>query len=156
VATPDLKQKFEELLARDPRFSKDAYAVVQDAIKWAEAEHTKPDHSLRHVTARQILEALRDMARQECGGGARDCLAALGIKSSDDVGEIVYNLASIGAIATAANDSRTDFTGIFDFEREFELLGSDVWVRAWGIAVIASVLLFIVYAILKVVQATGR
>ena len=147
MANPELQKKFEELLARDTRYPAKAYAVVQDAIKCAQAVRTDPDDPLRHVTARQILEALSHLAKLEFGNGARECLAAVGIKTSDDVGEIVYNLVSIGGMATTENDSRADFTGTFDLDRELRSSSnSTIWVYAWGIAVIVSLILVLAFA----------
>jgi uncharacterized repeat protein (TIGR04138 family) len=156
VATPELQRRFEELLARDARYPEQAYALIQQAARRAHAEQPQPDGSLRHVTARALLEALRDDAIGAWGGDARDCLAALGIKTSDDVGEIVYNLVGIGRMATTEGDSRAQFTGTFDFEKEFPNSRHPAWVTVWGVALVISLLLVLAFVARHLAQALTR
>jgi uncharacterized repeat protein (TIGR04138 family) len=158
IATnPELRRKFDELRERDSRYPERAYVVVQDAIKCAQADHPPTDDSPRHVSARQILEALLLIAKQEWGNGARECLSSLGIKTSDDVGEIIYNLVDIGAMATTEEDSRADFTGAFDFEQELRpSSNSTIWVYAWGIALIVSVALVLIFGMRDLLHMIGH
>lgn len=43
----------------------------------------------------------------------------MGIRSTSDLGEIVYNLIASGDLEKAPSDSRTDFDNLFDFEAAF-------------------------------------
>jgi uncharacterized repeat protein (TIGR04138 family) len=125
-------------------------------MKLAQALHTEPSISLRHITAQQLLEALRDFTKEKCGGDAREYLNMIGIKSSADVGEIVFNLIGIGALAKTEKDSRADFTNSFDFEREFRHPGSTIWVNVWLAAVAISFVLALVFAARDLFRAFAR
>ena len=51
---------------------------------------------------------------------APEVLAQLGIRTTSDIGDIVYNLISIGEISQAENDTREDFDDVFDLGEELE------------------------------------
>jgi len=40
-----------------------------------------------------------------------------GIRSTSDIGNIVYNLIASGDLEATPNDSRADFDNVFDFDR---------------------------------------
>ena len=47
---------------------------------------------------------------------AKTVLGTWGIKSTDDLGEIVYNLIKVDLMKKSDNDRREDFDSVFDFE----------------------------------------
>ena len=47
-------------------------------------------------------------------------LAHWGIRSTSDIGEIVYNLIAAGDLEKTPSDSRSDFDNVFDFETAFK------------------------------------
>jgi uncharacterized repeat protein (TIGR04138 family) len=42
-----------------------------------------------------------------------------GLRSTSDLGEIVYNLIASGDLEKTPSDARADFDAVFDFETEF-------------------------------------
>jgi len=152
----ELKQRFEDLLSRESKYPRHAYYLVQQATNLARDGRLAPDGSLHHVSARELLEALRDHAVRKWGNDARDFLAAIGIKTSDDVGEIVYNLVAIGGMRTSEKDSRAEFTGTFDFEQEFPKSPGSKWTTAWSIAVVVAVVIVLGFAARDLWRAMAR
>src|SRR5690349_11057491 len=114
-----LRDDLAGVLARDSRYTIGAYAFVFEAL-----EHTK--HLRRvararardrrrgarpsgHVTGRELCMGLRDLALKQYGLMAMTVLAQWGIRSTSDIGEIVYNLIASGDFEKTPSDSRTDF-----------------------------------------------
>lgn len=122
-----LRDELAAVLARDPRYTIQAYAFVFESL-----EHTKqrkraakprprprrgrrPDYS-NHVSGRDLCEGARDLALRNFGLMALAVLAQWGIRSTSDLGEIVYNLIASGDLEKTPEDSRADFDGVFDWE----------------------------------------
>ena len=42
-----------------------------------------------------------------------------GVKATSDIGDIVFTLVDMGLLVSQPQDSRTDFLGVFEFERAF-------------------------------------
>ena len=70
------------------------------------------------------------MALAQYGLMAKAVLRKWGIRSTSDLGEIVYNLIASGDLEKTPADSRSDFDDVFDFEetlvRDFTLTLDDV------------------------------
>ena len=127
--------KLRKLLEEDPRFSLGAYAFVQEALQFAQrelqlgevqpsddaGESPEPDAAAAepHLTGQQLCEAARQLALSQYGMLARHVLRNWGIRSTNDIGEIVYNLIRIGLFKKSKNDRREDFDDVFDFDEAF-------------------------------------
>ena len=46
-------------------------------------------------------------------------LAAWGVRTTDDLGEIVFNMIDIGQMRKTRKDKREDFHGVYDFDEAF-------------------------------------
>ena len=124
-----------KLLCEDRRFKLEAYQFVREALEFAQevlglglAEEgaRRPDgRPLRHVSGQDLCHAVRELAHKQFGLLARHVLSSWGIRSTSDVGEIVYNLIKIGEMSKSEHDRREDFDDVFDFEqalvKEFEI-----------------------------------
>ena len=121
-----LRDDLAGVLARDARYPIHAYAFVLEAL-----EHTKtlkiksrarlrgrgkPSRKAWHVSGRELCEGARDLALMHYGLMALTVLSLWKIRSTSDIGEIVYNLIASGDLEKTANDSRPDFNDVFDFE----------------------------------------
>jgi len=111
-----------ELLKRDPRFPYEAYEFVLAATVYAQRklfpERSEDRPAPRHITARQLLDALCDLAVEQFGRLAPVVLQQWGIRRTDDVGDIVFNLIAIEAMSKTDQDSRSDFADVFDLHQE--------------------------------------
>ncbi|MCL2744761.1 MAG: hypothetical protein FWE67_13010, partial [Planctomycetaceae bacterium] len=135
---------FPELLKSDRRYRRESYVFVCEALEYAQrvlklgrdaANEPMPEELLaeyeelqslqkqedlrqrqrQHISGQDLCWAARDYAVRQYGPMAETVLSSLGIRKTDDIGEIVYNLISIGQMRKTAEDSRDDFNGVFDF-----------------------------------------
>jgi uncharacterized repeat protein (TIGR04138 family) len=126
---PDNTRTFDEhirdLCKQDPRFPRGAYEFCFEVLDFtikAAAQNGDPQRTqpvTRHVSARQLLDGLRDYALQEFGPMARLTLKRMGITSCPDLGDIVFNLVNAGLLSKQARDKREDFNTGYDFDTAF-------------------------------------
>lgn len=115
-------QTFDEKIAglchKDPRFTRGAYEFLFEALDFTMRDLARENCAAagRHVTARELLEGLRDYALQEFGPLAFLTLRRMGLTSCDDVGDIVFLLVGCGLLAKKPTDRRRDFSRVYDFE----------------------------------------
>jgi uncharacterized repeat protein (TIGR04138 family) len=125
-----------KLLCEDDRYKLEAYQFVRAGLAYAQdalglgqeparEEKGAGGRPLRHVTGQDLCHGLRDFAHEQFGLLARHVLASWGIRSTGDIGEIVYNLIKIGEMTKSEHDRREDFDDVFDFEqalvKDFEI-----------------------------------
>ena len=77
---------------------------------------TKQEEEERHLTGQQLCEAIRLYALEQFGYMAKCVLNSWGIRSTGDLGELVFNLIRIGQMRKRPEDRREDFENVFDFE----------------------------------------
>ncbi len=83
------------------------------------ADDSSTERSSHHVTGQQLCESVRRFALEEYGLLARRVLDGWGIRSTHDLGEIVYHLIQIGWMSKTSSDRLEDFDNVFDFDTEF-------------------------------------
>jgi uncharacterized repeat protein (TIGR04138 family) len=136
-----LREDLARVLARDSRYSFDAYLFVLEALEFTKTQKRKARTRSRgprrasgtyahHVTGAELCHGARSMALQHYGLMAMALLGIWGIRSTSDIGEIVYNLIAAGDLEKTPSDSRSDFDNVYDFEtafrREYVLALDDV------------------------------
>jgi uncharacterized repeat protein (TIGR04138 family) len=125
-----LRDDLAGVLARDPRYSIQAYAFVLEALDFTKKSlkkrrqarsrsSGKPLVAAQHVSGRELCEGARRLALAQYGLMALTVLGLWGIHSTADLGEMVYNLIASGDLEKTPNDSRADFDDVFDFETAF-------------------------------------
>ncbi len=120
-----LRDELAGVLARDPRYSIHAYAFVFETIEYtknlkkrarAKARRGRRPSGPRHVSGRELCEGARLLALAHYGMMAMAVLGQWGIRSTSDLGDIVYNLIASGDLERSPADERADFDHVFDFE----------------------------------------
>lgn len=61
----------------------------------------------------------RQYAQQQYGYLARTVLGTWGIRTTADLGEIVFNMIKIGQMRKTRKDKREDFHNVYDFAEAF-------------------------------------
>jgi uncharacterized repeat protein (TIGR04138 family) len=114
-------EELEKIIAKDPRYPREAYVFVREALDHTQKMVGKPakDDAPRHVSGQQLLEGVRDFALQQYGPMTMTVLAEWGIQRCEDVGEIVFNMVENSLLAKTDQDSREDFRSGYDFETAF-------------------------------------
>jgi len=114
-------EELEKIVAKDPRYTREAYAFVREALDHTQRTSAKPakDDAPRHVTGQELLGGIRDYALQQYGPMTLMALNEWGIHRCEDFGEIVFNMVENSLLAKTDNDTRDDFKGGYDFEQAF-------------------------------------
>ncbi len=115
----------EQIRLREPRFHERAYLFVLQALEYSQARLTER----RHIAGRELAEACRDLALERYGLTARLVLDHWGVRSTADIGDVVFTLVDLGLLLSQPTDSREDFSDVFDFDRAFE--SEYPWSRAY-------------------------
>lgn len=110
-----------EIRARDPKYPHAAYALVREGLAYT-ARRLGKDRARgddRHMSGEQLSHGIRDYARERYGCCAAYLLPRLGVRTSDDIGAIVFRLIGAGVFGKSEDDSPEDFHNRFDFHAEF-------------------------------------
>lgn len=100
------------LRERDPRFHETAYLFVLSALHYVLERLPEP----RHISGRELVEGMRDLALERFGPMARTVLEHWGIRATADVGDLVFALVEHGILIKQDEDAREDFRNVFDFD----------------------------------------
>jgi uncharacterized repeat protein (TIGR04138 family) len=123
-----LRDDLVGVLARDSRYTIQAYAFVFEALEYTKnlrkrsqsrARRGSRTAASRHVSGRELCEGARKLALEHYGMMALTVLNLWGIRSTSDLGEVVFNLIASGELEKTPADSRADFENVFDFEKAF-------------------------------------
>ncbi len=111
-----------ECLARDPRYPKEAYLLVRDALDHAQKRLAQRNRrrATGHLNGPEILDGFRDLALSQFGPLSRVVLATWGLHSTLDVGHVVFNLIEARIFSKSDDDQISDFADVFDFEKAFD------------------------------------
>ena len=112
----DFKKRLEDILNEDKRYKHDAYEFIMQALSFAQKKLKKKGH----LTARELLEGVRDLAFEQFGPMARNVLSHWGVNSTADFGEIVFNMIDKGLLFKTEKDSKEDFKAVYDFGEVFD------------------------------------
>ena len=114
-------EALEQVVAADPRFDREAYLFLQDALDFTMKSRKKQKTELsRHVTGQELLEGVRAFALREYGPMVLTVFETWGIRQCDDFGEMVFNLIRIGIFGKTDTDEIEDFRNGYDFVEAFE------------------------------------
>ena len=103
---------FDDITAKDRRFDGRAYALLMDCIRYLGKEGA-------HMDGAAILEEFRDRALDQYGPMAFTVLTEWGVKCTEDVGEMMFNLAEGRRVAKDESDTPESFAGGYDFRETF-------------------------------------
>jgi uncharacterized repeat protein (TIGR04138 family) len=119
-----MKDDLISIADKDGRYAWEAFEFVMEALGHSQRMFGKesppgevkpgPEH---HVTGRELLEGVCDLARREFGLMAPVVFEQWGVRRTDDIGEIVFALISAEVLSKTDSDRFEDFYQIFDLEK---------------------------------------
>ena len=116
----DFDEELAKMLAKDARYTRDAYLFVRDALDYTQKNIVKENSGqVRHVSGQDLLGGIREFALAQFGPMTITVLEDWGIRSCGDFGEIVFNMVECSLLAKTEKDTREDFTGGYDFDEAF-------------------------------------
>ncbi len=104
----------DELRARGSRFARESYVFLVSAL--GETVRALPadrlaDPARRHLSGRELTDGIIRMAREEFGSFAPMVFREWGVRSTEDIGAIVFELVEAGQLSARPEDTPADFTG---------------------------------------------
>lgn len=115
----DRLARISDMAKRDGRYKTEAYLFVIEALHHEiNRLGLSPPAKKRHLTARELMEGVRNLGWDRFGRLFVNVLERWGITGSRDFGEIVFNLIDLGEFSKTADDRKEDFEGVFDFGKD--------------------------------------
>jgi len=118
-----MQQELLDLALKDGRYAWEAYEFALEALGHTQrmfgkeapesADRAGPEH---HVTGRELLEGICDLARREFGLMAPVVFERWGIHRTDDFGNIIFALIAAGVLYKTDSDTIEDFHDVFNLE----------------------------------------
>lgn len=109
-----------KICAEDLRIDRDAYYFLREAldatVQSLRSDET-PEH--QHVNGPELLDGLRDHALEKFGPMTATVLESWGLKTTDDIGHMVFQLIEIGAFGQSPEDTPEDFAARYTFDEAF-------------------------------------
>jgi uncharacterized repeat protein (TIGR04138 family) len=106
----------DRIRLREPRFDERAYVFVLAALEYCQQRLDER----RHISGRELALACRDLALERFGVMSRLVLEHWGLRSSADIGDVVFTLVDLELLMSQPTDNRDEFIGVFDFDQAFE------------------------------------
>lgn len=102
-------------------YHSNAYQFVFAALRHAQEQNGRDrrDHNTGHVSARELVEGIRELAPQHFGLMTISVLAEWGVHGTEDFGKIVFELIEAGEMRKTEDDHLEDFVDVFDFQKAF-------------------------------------
>src|SRR5260221_12838025 len=120
MAKINFAEVVEQICEKDLRFSSDAYHFVQEGLNHTlKSLKRASQHAHRHVSGQELLHGLREFALKEYGPMSKAVLNEWGIKTTDDFGQVVFNLVNSSVLGKNETDSPNDFKNVFTFDDAF-------------------------------------
>lgn len=115
-----LDEVLDDILRKDPRYTREAYDFVREAVDYTQNAVRKSNQNQpRHVTGQELLAGIRTYALEQYGPMTFTLLHEWGIHRCEDFGEIVFNLVDHEIFTKTETDRREDFQGGYSFDEAF-------------------------------------
>lgn len=115
----DVEETLDKIVDKDPRFHRDAYYFVRDALDVAQKKFCKTGNEPQHVSGQQLLQGVRQHALDEFGPLTLAVLEHWGVTQCSHFGEIVFNMVDESLLGKTEEDQRSDFAKGYDFGEAF-------------------------------------
>jgi uncharacterized repeat protein (TIGR04138 family) len=117
----ELIARLEREVRRDGRYAPEAFEFLHQGLDLATQQKfgEGPRRRGRHVTGRELCEALRVLAVQRWGPLAREVLRRWNIHATRDFGEMVYLMVALRLMGKQPSDDISDFDDVYDFAAVF-------------------------------------
>lgn len=103
---------FQDIVAKDSRYNARAYALLMNVVH----NLTK---SGNHVSGEDILAEFKETVLDQYGPLSYTVLTEWGLKCTEDVGEMMFNLTEGRRVARDEGDTPESFSCGYDFKEAF-------------------------------------
>lgn len=112
----DMYEGVRRIVEVDPRYDRAAYFFVFHALDYTLERVDRRGH----ISVQTLLEGIRDFAREKFGYMARTVFESWRVTTTDDFGEIIFNLVDHDLMKKTDSDRKEDARGLYDFAEVFE------------------------------------
>src|SRR5437762_13286644 len=110
-------EALDSIVANDPRYQRDAYAFLRDALDFSTKQQKKiKGVSVRHVTGPELLDGARRYPLKQFGPMVMTVFGTWAIHSWENIGNMVFNLIDAGRLGRPVEISSEDFKKVYEFE----------------------------------------
>ena len=113
----NLEDRLKEVVARDGRYHINVYRFVYEALDYT----VKQLERKRHISGRELLEGIKNLALEQFGALAVMVFDVWGVRRTADFGNIVFNLVEAEMMSRSEDDSREDFDEVYKFCEVFRI-----------------------------------
>ena len=106
----------ENICEQDLRYKRDAYDFVMEALTYTQKRFSRP----KHVTGEELLQGIRELLLERYGPLTMMVLRHWGIKRTEDIGNIVFNLVDNKVLSKTEDDRIEHFRNAYNFEEVFD------------------------------------
>ena len=103
---------FEDIVGKDHRYDGRAYALLMDCVHYLGKDG-------RHMSGADILDEFRERALDQYGPLTYDVLTEWGLSTTEDIGEMMFNLTEGRRVQKDDNATPESFVGGNDFKEAF-------------------------------------
>ena len=111
----ELTNILEVICEKDRRYRRDAYEFIMEALAYSQKKFRR----IRHVTGTELLEGTKELLLNKYGPMALTVVNHWGIRSTEDFGQIVFNLVQNRVLSKSEEDTLEIFRDGFDFQEVF-------------------------------------
>jgi uncharacterized repeat protein (TIGR04138 family) len=115
----DFGEKLDLIVQQDPRFDREAYLFLRDALDFTVKLRKKAKEGAEHVSGQQLLEGIRLYALKQYGPMVPTVFGYWGVTRGEDFGDMVFNFIREGVFGKTDTDSIEDFSGGYNFHDAF-------------------------------------
>jgi len=120
MQTTGFQEAVEAVFRDDKRYHAEAYIFLRDSLEATLKRRKKATKEAGgHVAAAELLEGFRIHALGEFGPMAMTVLEYWGVRCSEDIGHMVFNLVQAGVFGKTDEDTLESFAKGFDFRSAF-------------------------------------
>lgn len=106
----------DQICTSDQRYKADAYAFVMESLSYSQKKFERA----KHISGEELLEGIKDLLLQKFGPMTLSVLTHWGITSTEDFGNIVFNLVNNKILSKSENDNIESFKNGYDFREVFD------------------------------------
>ena len=103
------------ICTQDSRYYPEAYEFVMEALNFSQSKFKKS----KHISGQELLVGINSLLLKKFGPMTMTVLKHWGIKTTDDFGNIVYNLVENKVLAKDTQDHYDSFKNAYDFDEVF-------------------------------------
>ena len=118
----DFYEIVDSICLKDSRYKPDSYEFVMQALSFTQKKIDRDGH----ITGKELLEGIRELALEQFGPMAKTVITHWGISKTEDFGNIVFNMIEKSLLSKTEADSIGDFNAVFDFETAFRHIVKDI------------------------------